>query len=275
VLDRGFSPTNFQRETSAMNETLKTIHKLHTTHGDFLPNPVPREQLEAILDASVRAANAANAQNYAIIVVEDQVVMKEVAGYVAPVMLLYCVDLQRNIDLAEHLGCTYAGDPAWVMLTGVSDAAFAAQTAVIAAQSLGLNTLLTNGTQRGDPRRIWKLLDLPARNCFPTVALYLGYGAGQAARRSARLKEPGVIHRGKYQRRDTAVLDQLLAITDTPGFSDLKWRDEGHPHCLTAFFKGPGKRAVAAYGQVAAALAEAGIEISTAPSAGGASDKCR
>lgn len=252
-----------------MNETLRTIHKLHTTHGDFLPRPLPREHLDAILDASIRAANASNAQNYAIIVVEDPAVMKEVAGCIAPVMLLYCVDLQRNMDLAQHLGCTYAGDPAWVMLTCVSDAAFAAQTAVIAAHGLGINTLFTNSTQRGDPRRIWKFLDLPPRNCFPIIALYLGYAASQPAKRSARLKEPGVIHRGKYQRRDPATLDQLVAITDAPEFSDLKWRDEGHAHYLTAFFKGPGKRAVAAYGQVGAALAEAGIQISSSPAAGG------
>lgn len=252
-----------------MNETLQTIHKLHTTHGDFLPKPLPREHLDAILDASIRAANASNAQNYAVIVVEDQAVMKEVASYVAPVMLLYCVDLQRNIDLAQHLGCTYAGDPAWVMLTCVSDVAFAAQTAVIAAHSLGLNTLLTNGTQRGDPRRIWKLLDLPPRNCLPTVALYLGYATSQPVTRSARLTEPGVIHRGKYQRRDAAMLEKLMAITDAPAFSDLKWRDEGHPHYLTAFFKGPGKRAVTAYNQLAGALAETGIQVTATPDRGG------
>ena len=155
-----------------MNETLQTIHRLHTTHGNFDMRPIPPDDLQAVLGATVRAPNASNAQNYAIIVVEDQAVMKEVAGYVAPVMLLYCVDLQRNIDLAQHLGCSYSYDPAWAMLTCVSDAAFAAQTAVIAAHSLGINTLLTNGTQRGNPSRIWRLLDLPARNCFPTVALY-------------------------------------------------------------------------------------------------------
>jgi nitroreductase len=254
-----------------MNETLQTIHQMHTTHGNFLPKPVPREHLETILVASIRAPNAGNAQNYAIIVVEDPVVMKEVSGYVAPVMLLYCVDLQRNIDLAQHLGCTYAGDPAWVMLTGVSDAAFAAQTAVVAAHSLGINTLLTNGTQRGDPRRIWKLLDLPPRNCFSTVALYLGYADSPPAERKGRLSEPGVIHRGRYQHRDQAMLEQLVALTDAPEFCGpafAKWREEGHPHYLTAFFKGPGGRAAKMYGQVAVALAEAGIQITAIPDSG-------
>jgi len=55
-----------------MNETLKTIHQLHSTHGNFRETPLPREHLETILLASVRAANAGNAQNYAIIVSEDK-----------------------------------------------------------------------------------------------------------------------------------------------------------------------------------------------------------
>jgi nitroreductase len=255
-----------------MNETLQTIHRLHTTHGNFDKRPLSADDLQAILAASVRTANASNAQNYAIIVVEDQGVMKEVAGYVAPVMLLYCVDLQRNIDLAQHLGCTYSYDPAWAMLTCVSDVAFAAQTAVIAAHSLGINNLLTNGTQRGDPRRLWRLLDLPPRNCFPTVALYLGYATTQPATRSARLTEPGVIHRGKYQRPDKAALDELIALTDAPEFSppaSSPWREEGHPHFLTAFFKGPGVRAAKMYGLAGAALGEAGISITATEPAPG------
>jgi nitroreductase len=254
-----------------MNETLQTIHCLCTTHGNFQNRPLPRETVETIFAASIRAANAGNAQNYAIIVVEDPAVMKDAAGSVAPVMLLYCVDLQRNIDLAHHLGCQYSGAPAWTVVTGTTDAALAAQTAVIAARSLGIDSLLTNGVQRGDPRRIWKLLDLPARNCFPVVAVYLVYATGQPEARKGRLGEPGVIHRGRYHHRDQAALNKVLELTDAPEFCApifAKWREEGHAHYLEAFFKGPGGRAATMYGGLDVALAEAGIQITATPDRG-------
>ena len=96
------------------------------------------------------------------------------------------------------------------------------------------------------------------------MALYLGYATSQPATRSARLSTPGVIHRGKYQRPDKTGLDELVAISDAPEFSPptfTEWREEGHPHFLTAFFKGPGRRAATAYGMAGPALAETGILI--------------
>lgn len=52
--------------TGQANDTLKTIHSLRTTHGDFADRDVSDRDLETILAAAVRAANASNAQNYAI-----------------------------------------------------------------------------------------------------------------------------------------------------------------------------------------------------------------
>ena len=41
-----------------MNETLKTIHSLRTIHGNFSDQEVSSEDLNTILEACVRAANA-------------------------------------------------------------------------------------------------------------------------------------------------------------------------------------------------------------------------
>jgi len=233
-----------------LNETLKTIHNLHSTHGDFSDQPVSAQDLQTVLDASVRAANASNAQNYAIVASEDRARMNEVFGCQAAAGLLFCVDLQRNSDLAAHLGRTYAYDPAWALTTGTVDATLAAQTAVIAARSLGIDSLLTNCVHRGDPRRVWRAFDLPARNCFPVILLLLGFAKTSPGHRAGRLAENGTIYRERYHHRTPDELDALAAFQRAPA------NGLNNPE---AFFDGPGKRAKEAYGQLAPALAEAGF----------------
>ena len=79
--------------TEQANDTLRTIHSLRTTHGDFSDREIRDADIEAVLAAAVRAANASNAQNYAIIVIRDRVVMKEESGgYSGAVALVFCVD---------------------------------------------------------------------------------------------------------------------------------------------------------------------------------------
>jgi nitroreductase len=243
--------------TEQANDTLKTIHSLRTTHGDFSDRDISNADLETVLSATVRAANASNAQNYAIIVIRDRAVMKEVSGaYSGAVALLFCVDYQRNMDLAAHLGKAYEYDPAWALTTGAVDAALAAQTAVIAAQSLGIDSLLTNGIHRGDPRRVWKALDLPRQNCFPAVMLILGYGKSSHAGHAGRLGAQGTIHHGKYHRRNAAELGQLATFQSDA--ANMLWEPK-------SFFDGPGKRAKTAYAQLASTLTEAGFALPTAP----------
>jgi len=239
------------------NETLRTIHSLRTTHGDFSDRDVGDDDLEAILAAAVRAANASNAQNYAIIVIRDRAVMKDVSGgYSGAVALLFCVDFQRNMDLAAHLGKVYEYDTAWALTTGTVDATLAAQTAVIAAQSLGIDSLLTNGIHRADPRRVWKTLNLPSQNCFPAIMLVLGYSKSSPTGHAGRLAAQGTIHQETYHRRNAAELEQLATFQSDA--ANGLWEPKG-------FFDGPGKRAKTAYAQLAPALAEAGFALPTTP----------
>jgi len=246
-----------------MNKTLQTIHSLKSIHGDFTEKDITKEDLDTILCASIRAANAGNAQNYSIIVVADKSIMQEVSGCTASRMLVYCVDYQRNKDIAEHLGLSYLIDPSWALITGTADASLAAQTAVIAAQSLGIGSLISNGVQRNDPLRLWDLLKLPKKNCFPVLAVYLGYANKAAsAHKSGRLGIPGVIHEHVYRARDEEDIAQLLEITDSAGFGPLGgWKEKGYNHYLEGFFKGPGSRASTMYRKFGLALEKAGFKV--------------
>jgi hypothetical protein len=89
---------------AAANETLKTIGRLRTIHGNFLDKPIPEPELQTILKASVRAANASNMQSYSIVVVKDRKTIGEVCGYRGSCMLLHCVDFNRLKASAELMG---------------------------------------------------------------------------------------------------------------------------------------------------------------------------
>jgi nitroreductase len=122
-----------------VNETLKTIHGLTTTRtGNFSDRAVTDEDVQTVVRAAVRAANASARQDYSIIIMGD-------AGYLMQ------------------------------FLTGAIDASLAVQTAVIAARLLGIGSLVTNRVVHHDLEIACRLLELPATGCFPLLALCLGY----------------------------------------------------------------------------------------------------
>ena len=67
-----------QGRSPPANETLKTIANLRTIHGNFLDKEIPEATIRQVLQASIRAANAANAQSYSIVVVKDRALMQQV-----------------------------------------------------------------------------------------------------------------------------------------------------------------------------------------------------
>lgn len=221
------------------NPTLYTIHDLHSTHGNFTDKPVPDETVRAVLEASVRAANASNMQSYSIVVVRDPALVKQVSTYAAPCLLLYCVDYTRHLATARHMGLPYHADNVVDLVTGAVNTTLAAQTAVVAARSLGVDSLVTNGIHRGDMERVWTLLDLPETGCFPLIAVLLGYATETAPHRRGRLSGPGVVHEGRYHRLTADEIEGLVRQHDDPAAGlalNDAWRQEGRKHYLEWFY---------------------------------------
>jgi nitroreductase len=226
--------------TEPSNETLKTIRALHSTHGNFLDKPIPDETLQTILQASVRAAGASNNQSYAIIVVKDRPMMKKVCGYQGGCLLVYCADYNRMKASAASLGYDYQPGTIVDFVTAAINTMLVAQNAVIAARSLGIDSLLTNGVHRGDMERHWKLLDLPATHCFPLIALVLGYADREPAYRTGRLDGLGVVHDGKYHHLTKDEVDELTRRYDDKERHlglNTDWDTQGNQHYLDWYFK--------------------------------------
>ena len=222
------------------NSTLETLRSLRTIHGNFQDKPLPEAELQAILEASLRAANASNNQSYSILVVKDRALMKQVCGYAGSCLLVYCADYTRMKACAASLGYTY--DPGTMpdFLTATLNATLVAQTAVIAAKSLGIDSLLTNGIHRGDLERQWKLLDLPATHCFPVIALVLGFPTAEPAQRRGRLDGVGVVHAEKYHTLTGAEVEAITRrYDDKQQFLGQveDWDTKGYKHYLDWYFK--------------------------------------
>jgi nitroreductase len=221
------------------NDTLRTIHSLHSTHGNFTDQEVGEADLRTVLDAAVRAPNASARQSYSIVVIQDRALMKQLCGYQGSKALLFCIDYTRITATANHLGHPFSADGFVSFVTGTIDTVLAAQTAAIAAQSLGIDTLFTNGIHRGDMMRVYDLLDLPEKHCFPLIMLVLGYADQEPEYLRGRLNGPGVVHWDTYHRPPPAELDALVAQYDDPashlGLDDA-WREQGLVHYLDWFY---------------------------------------
>jgi len=222
------------------NATLRTIHDLHTTHGNFSEKPVPEATLRTILQASVRAAGASNNQSYSIIVVKDRPMMKDLCGYQGGCLLLFCADYNRMKASAAALGYDYQPGTIVDFVNATINTLLVAQTAVIAARSLGVDSLLTNGVHRGDMERHWKLLDLPATHCFPLIALVLGYADREPPYRTGRLDGLGVVHDGKYHRLTKEETEKIIRHYDDKERHlglNTDWDAQGYQHYLDWYFK--------------------------------------
>jgi len=198
-----------------MNETLRTIAGLRSIHGDFSDREISSEDVEEILDASIQAATASARQSYSIIVISDKEIMKKLCGYSGSRLLLYCVDYTRLSDVAHHMGHKFDRKDLMGLIVGSTDTILAAQTAVIAAKSMGIDSLFTNQIHRGTPNRVYELLDLPREECFPMIALVLGYSSVKAINKKTRVTE-GLIHYDKYTRLNAEQMDKLILKYDNP-----------------------------------------------------------
>jgi nitroreductase len=219
--------------------TLETIHRAYTTHGNFTAQEIPDDALREIIGASVRAPGASNLQCYSIVVVRERDKSRELCGYAGSRTLIYCIDYNRLTATAAHLGHDYQPRGIDPLVIGCVNTTLAVQNATIAARSLGVDYLITNGIHRGDMERVWKLLDLPTTLCFPLVAVVLGYASEAPKHLRGRLAGAGVVHEDKYHRLTKDELDALVREHDDPARNlalSGDWQQAGYKHYLDWLF---------------------------------------
>lgn len=207
-----------------MNQTLELIHNRHSTR-QYAPIPITQEEKDAILQATLRAPSAGAMMLYTIIEIEDQAIKDQLAETCdhqpfiakAPYMLLFVADYQRWMDLYAAAGCAEIAEKLNLqqraptegdLVLALMDALIAAQTAVIAAESLGIGSCYI-----GDIIENWeihqKLFALP-RYTFPAALLCFGHQSEeQKLKRTPRFEQKFIVHRNQYQRFTPEALNDM------------------------------------------------------------------
>lgn len=187
------------------NETIASMLDHRSVRG-YKPDPVPPGTLETLMAAATSAATSSNMQWWSAIAVSDPAkkkVLAEIAGNQkhieqCPLYICWVADMARNARISEAERTDFECMP-WLetFMVACIDAALAAQNAVVAAESIGLQTVYI-GAMRNDPERVHKLLELPPK-AFVVFGLCVGYATEQAAGEvKPRLPQSTVLHHDRY-----------------------------------------------------------------------------
>ena len=225
-----------------MNPTLAVIHNRRSIRK-YADTPLTREEKDAILNAAMRAPTAGNMMLYSIIEVEDQELKDMLAVScddqpfiaTAPFVLLFVADYQRWMDLFNYSGAEakcleknvsprqpQEGD----LLLACCDALIAAQTAVIAAESMGIGScyigdILENCEVHRD------MFSLP-QFTLPITLLCFGRPAvvKEHANVTPRFDRKFVVYQNRYQHVPDEDFAQMWSHVSERQFPDLS-PDEG------------------------------------------------
>ena len=197
------------------NATLDLISR-HGSVRKYRPDPVPVETIETIISAAQRTSTSSNMQAYSVVAVMDaakRARLAELCGNQehiaqAPVFLAWCADLARLDRACEMRGYTQVTSYVENFLIAALDAVIAAQTAALAAESLGLGICYI-GSIRNNTQAVIDLLGLP-RLVFPITGMTVGWPAAEPLIRP-RLPLRAVLH---WEPDDRAGEDEALAEYD-------------------------------------------------------------
>lgn len=207
------------------------IESLRTIHWNFSGRTVSDEDIGTIVEHGMRAACATNLANYSVVVVDGQDNIRKLVNNSGPARcLVFCLDFSRIVKEAARLGYDYVPDVGWYgFMTHLYDVYAVVQTCVVAAKSMGIDSLVTNGLYRAGLDKVKEALHLPDRYCLPVMALLVGYSDLPADAVTGRLPARYVIHYGEYREPDEKTLDETIAAFDGiyPGYIS-----EMYPHAL-------------------------------------------
>lgn len=209
-----------------MNQTLELIHRRRSVRA-YDDTPIDRETVDAIVNAAMRAPTAGNLMLYSILEIDDQALKEKLAHSCdnqpfiarAPLVLVFLADYQRWIDafFASDVPsyCEAKGEPMRLpqegdLLLACCDALIAAQTAVIAAESLGIGSCYVGDImEQYEYHR--ELLGLP-QYAFPITMLCFGRPttAARDRDRTTRFPQACIHFKNSYRRLDDGELLEML-----------------------------------------------------------------
>ena len=201
------------------NTVLDTL-LAHRSVRAYSDRPLPPGTLETIVAAAQSAPTSSNLQAWSVIAVEDRGRKARLASFAgnqkhvanAPLLLVFLADLTRLRAVSRQHGLPGEGlDFLELFVIGVADAAFAAQNAVVALESLGMGSCYI-GAMRNQPEAVAAELGLPD-GTFAVFGLTVGYpDPAVQTDVKPRLQQPVVLHHERY---GATAAPEALAAYDT------------------------------------------------------------
>ena len=217
-----------------MNETIEVIQNRRSVRA-YQDKPIDRDTVDLIVHSAMRAPTAGNWMLYSIIEITDQSIKDKLVKSCdnqpfiakAPLVLLFLADYQRWIDIfvasdvesycqAEGKEIRYPGESD--LFLACCDALIAAQTAVIAAESLGVGSCYIGDIMENYEYHR-ELFDLP-RYAFPITLVCFGYPKTtlSAKELTPRFPQEYIHFENTYKRFDKAALDKMLEPRTPPNY---------------------------------------------------------
>jgi FMN reductase (NADPH) len=210
-----------------MNPTLDVIENRRTLRA-YAPQSLSQAERDAILHAAMCAPTASAMMLYSILEVDDQALKDHLVETChqpfiakAPYLLIFLADYQRWMDVYAYSGveerCRQLGLPfrtpqAGELMLACCDALVAAQTAVIAAESLGIGSCYI-----GDILEQYEvhqqLFSLP-RYVLPVTLVSFGRPASPDASHHPvpRFDRRFIVHTDRYQRVAQEEVDTMFQL---------------------------------------------------------------
>lgn len=209
-----------------INDTLKLIFNRKSIRS-FKDTPIEKEKERIILDAILRAPTAGNMMLYSVLKITDQGIKETLAKTCdnqpfiakAPLVLIFLADNQRWFDifnamdvksLTDKSGYKFRNPDIGDLFLAIADAIIAAQTSVIAAESLGITSCYIGDIlENHDINK--KLLNLP-EYVIPVAMVVYGYPKGNYNKKplTPRFDKKYIIFENQYKRFKKEELIQML-----------------------------------------------------------------
>ena len=213
-----------------MNETIKVIQNRRSIRS-FKDEQIPDEIKNQIIHSAMRSPTAGNMMLYSIIEVADQSIKDTLVKSCdnqpfiakAPLVLLFVADYQRWVDYFKYCDVESYVDTQNIvnrtpqegdLLLACCDALIAAQTTVIAAESLRIGSCYIGDIMENYEFHK-KLFNLP-KYTFPVTMLCLGYPTEKALKRkyTDRLQQQYVHFYNTYKRLYNSNLQEMYTTRE-------------------------------------------------------------
>ena len=214
--------------------------KQRRTIRRYQEKDVTPELLNELMEIACRASTVGNMQTYSVVLTRDAAMKEKLSPAhfnqpmvkKAPVVLTFCVDLNRFSKWCEQRQAIPGYDNLQWFVTGAVDALLVAQTFCVAAEERGLGICYL-GTTTYNPNQIIDALQLP-KLVFPITTITLGW-PDESPEQVDRLPLEAILHQETYHDYSADDIDRFYAYKESLP-ENLKFIEENKKETLAQVF---------------------------------------